>query len=208
MFFTLLLVLSQNLPAAECRTSGMNVACGFHCRAELDEVKCAQTPQGLCTRLERQLVCWDPPEEVRLHFSGEAAPVCKTKYREVACGYACLTSPNRVACAQTPFGVCATRFDQVQCWDPSAAVLHHSSPQALRGAKCLQTDKTIACGYHCLRSYQDVACAQTPQGHCRIFEGRIVCFDPPVPAITHEAARSSQRADTQTTEDATDAERP
>jgi len=37
----LLALLSQKpsttTPTPECRTSGMNVACGFQCRAELDD---------------------------------------------------------------------------------------------------------------------------------------------------------------------------
>ncbi len=196
MTIALLLLLSQkpvSTPAAECRTSGLNVACGFHCRAELDEVKCAQTPQGLCTRLERQLVCWDPPDEVRFHGTETLGrPQCKSKYRDVACGYSCLTSPNHLACAQTPFGVCATRFDRVVCWDPAPAVLHHSTPDELRGATCLQTDTMFACGWSCLRSFQDVACAQTPRGKCRVVEGRLACFDPPLPPISHEPVRAER----------------
>lgn len=196
MTIALLLLLSQksvSTPAVECRTSGLSVACGFHCRAELDEVKCAQTPQGLCTRLERQLVCWDPPDEVRFHGTQTLGrPQCKSKYRDVACGYSCLTSPNHLACAQTPFGVCATRFDRVVCWDPAPVVLHHSTPDELRGATCLQTDTMFACGWSCLRSFQDVACAQTPQGKCRVVEGRLACFDPPLPPISHEPVRAER----------------
>jgi hypothetical protein len=198
MFAIALVFLSQTTPvapppAAECHTSGMNVACGFHCRAELDEVKCAQTPEGFCTRLERRLVCWDPPDEVRFHgMAGRGQPACKSKYRDVACGYECVTSPNRIACAQTPFGVCATRFDRVACWDPSPAVLHHFSVKELSGASCLQTDTMFACGWKCLRSFQEVSCAQTPRGTCRKVEGRLFCFDPPMPAVSHEPAHSAR----------------
>ncbi|MEW5740657.1 MAG: hypothetical protein AB1938_17140 [Myxococcota bacterium] len=180
-------------PKPECRTSGMNVACGFDCRAELDEVKCAQTPQGFCQRLERQLVCWDPPEEVRLHAPRLGRPACRAKFRDLACGYACVTSPNHLACAQTPWGVCATRFDRVECWDPSPAVIHHSKPEELTGARCVQTDVKFACGWDCKRSYQDAQCAQTPKGQCRIVEGRISCFDPPLPPITHEPVATTKR---------------
>lgn len=193
-----LVAVSQSTaaPKPECVTSGLNVACGFQCRAELDQVKCAQTPQGLCTRLERQLVCWDPPEEARLH-GGDALKKasCRAKYRDVACGFACVTSPNHLACAQTPWGVCATRFDRVECWDPSPAVVHHFEPKALAGAQCVQTDTMFACGWDCRRSYQEVACAQTPKGTCRVVEGHLACFDPPLPPITHEPvpdARSSR----------------
>jgi hypothetical protein len=174
-------------PKPECRTSGMNVACGFQCRAELDQVKCAQTPQGLCQRVEQQLVCWDPPEEARLH-GGDALKkaTCKAKYRDVSCGYACVTSPNHLACAQTPWGVCATRFDRVECWDPAPVVIHQFKPTELAGAACVQTDTMFACGWDCRRSFQHVQCAQTPKGQCRVVEGKIACFDPPLPPISHE----------------------
>lgn len=181
-----LVALTQAGPEPECRTSGGVVACGFNCRAELDQVKCAQTPQGFCRRVEGQLVCWDPPEEVRLHAPDVGRASCSAKYRDVVCGYACVTSPNHLACAQTPWGVCATRFDTVRCWDPAPATIHHFEPAKLRGAACLQTDGAIACGWDCKRSYEDAKCAQTPAGRCRVVDGRIACFDPPLPPITHE----------------------
>ncbi len=180
-----MMVLTQT---PECRTSGMQTACGFHCRAELDEVKCAQTPQGRCERIERRLVCWDPPDEVRFHEDAgiPGAPVCRAKYRDVACGYACVTSPNKLACAQTPWGVCATRHDDVHCWDPKPEVIHaFVATKQLGGAKCVQTDSGFACGWDCKRSYQDVQCAQSPVGRCSVFEGRITCFEPPLPPVTH-----------------------
>ncbi len=182
-----LLVLAQ-VPAPECHTSGTTQACGYKCRAGLDQVKCAQTPQGFCTELERQLVCWDPSEEVRIHVDAAtlARASCHAKYRDVSCGFACASSPNHLACAQTPYGVCATRFDDVTCWDPAPAVIHHLPPAELVGARCLQNDAGFACGWDCKSSYLNVQCAQTPRGRCNVFEGRILCFDPPLPAITHE----------------------
>jgi hypothetical protein len=189
MFTTLLALsmLSQSTPTPECRTSGNVQACGFHCRAELDQVRCSQTPEGFCTSIEGQLACWDPPEEVRLHPAPSSpAPACHSKYRDVACGYACATSPNHLACAQTPWGVCTSRFDEVQCWDPAPAVIHHLPATALAGAKCIQSDDGFACGWDCKRSWEQVQCAQTPRGRCNIVEGRIACFDPPLPAVSHE----------------------
>ena len=191
MTFSVLVValLAQNSPQPECRTSGLNQACGYHCRAELDQVRCSQTPEGFCESLEQQLVCWDPPDEVRLHPTPSSAHAsCHAKYREVACGYACATSPNHLACAQTPWGVCTTRFDRVECWDPSPAVIHHLPHAELAGAQCVQTDDAFACGWDCKTSFQQAQCAQSPRGKCVVNEGRIACFDPPLPSITHEAA--------------------
>lgn len=182
MFTALVLLILSQTP--ECRTSGLQTACGFHCRAELDQVKCAQTPQGRCFRAEGQLVCWDPPEEVRLHATS-GTPQCRVKYGQVVCGYSCEGSETRLACTQTPWGVCSTRFNQVSCWDPSPAVVHSFASKGLGGARCLQTNSSFACGWDCKESYREVKCAQTPQGTCAVFEGRIVCFDPPIPPINH-----------------------
>ena len=185
----LLVLLSQSAPAPECHTSGSQQACGFHCRAELGQVKCSQTPEGFCQSVEQDLICWDPPDEVRFHpVTSKATASCHAKFKEVACGFTCATSPTHLACAQTPWGVCATRFDSVVCWDPSPAVIHHLPPAELAGAKCLQTDDGVACGWDCKSAYQKVQCAQSPRGKCSVNEGRIACFDPPLPPITHEPA--------------------
>lgn len=182
MFTALVLLTLSQTP--ECRTSGLQTACGFHCRAELDQVMCAQTPQGTCERVEGKLVCWDPPEEVRLH-SPTSRPDCRMKYGEIACGFSCGTSETQLACTSTPWGVCSMRNNKVSCWDPSAAVIHNFASKGLSGAKCLQTNSSFACGWDCKESYRDVQCAQTPQGKCSIFEGKIVCFDPPIAPVNH-----------------------
>ncbi len=185
---TLTLFVLAQTPAPECRTSGGVQACGFHCRAELGEVKCAQTPQGLCTRVESQLVCFDPPEEARIHLDSLALAkaVCKSKRRSVECGYNCVDSPNQLQCAKTPYGVCTTRFDNVTCWDPSTTVIHHLPEKALAGAACLQTESATACGWNCKTAFGQVQCAQTPRGTCTVLNQKISCFDPPLPPIAHE----------------------
>lgn len=183
----LVVVLSQNVPKTpdpECKTSGTQQDCGYHCRAELGEVRCARTPEGFCTRIAGQLACWDPPEEVRLHGAGKATATCSAKRSDVACGFACLDSPSNQACTQTPWGACVTRFDSVACWDPSPAVVHTFYPD-LGGAKCLSTDLAWACGWDCKQSYQEVACAQTPTGRCMVIKGKISCVDAPVMSPSH-----------------------
>jgi hypothetical protein len=187
-FLLLLALLTQTAPQPECHTSGGQQACGFHCRAELDDVQCAQTPEGFCQRVEQRLLCWDPPEEVRLHAPKEVSKAtCHAKYGEVVCGFAWVSSPTHVAAAQTPWGVCTSRFDEVTCWDPAPAVVHHLGPSELKGASCLSTDDHVACGWDCKRSYQEVQCAQSPRGRCTVTDGKLHCFDPPLPPITHES---------------------
>ncbi len=180
-------ILAQaSVPAPSCRTSGSQLACGYHCRAELGEAKCSQTPEGICQNVEDRLVCWDPPEEVRLHATAQR-PSCKKKFGEVACGYACATSPTKIACAQTPWGSCTTRYDQVVCWDPAPATIHHFTEE-LAGVRCVSSETSFACGWDCKRSRSEVRCAQTPRGTCAVNEGKLVCFDPPVPAVSHPPA--------------------
>lgn len=178
-------------PAPSCHTSGQQLACGFHCRAELGEVKCAQTPEGVCQRVEGQLVCWDPPEEVRLHAPDARPPQCKAMLGQVACGYACESSATHLACAQTPWGACTTRYDEVVCWDPVPATIHHFTGE-LKGATCTSTETAFACGWDCRRSRSEAQCAQTPRGHCAAIDGRLACFDPPVPAISHPASETTR----------------
>jgi hypothetical protein len=177
------ILLTQNSQSPSCHTSGGAVACGYHCRAELGEVRCAQTPEGICQRLEGQLVCWDPPEEVRLHDSSHT-PRCKAKRGEIACGYSCATSETKLACAQTPWGVCTTRYDEVVCWDPPPAIIHHFTDE-LKGASCISTETAYACGWNCKQVRSEAQCAQSPRGTCSSQDGRLYCFEPPVPPVSH-----------------------
>lgn len=193
MLTTLWLLFLAQTAQPECKTSNNLQACGYHCIAELDHVACAQTPQGFCVRRERQVVCWDPPQELWIHAPEQAASAtCHAKYRDVQCGFSCLTSPNHLACAQTPWGVCTTRYDDVACWDPAPEVIHHLPLAELSGATCVQTNLEFACGYACKTSYQHAQCAQTPRGTCRVVEGKIACFDPPLPPISHEAVKKDK----------------
>ena len=195
---TLLLAALTQTPAASCHQSGSSRACGYDCRAEFGEVRCAQTPAGFCTRIEGQLLCWDPPLEVQLHPIAFGKASCRSKYKDIACGYVCASSENHLACAQTPFGVCTTRFDEVICWDPSPELIHHhlvnlASPGDLRGASCVTTETAFDCGWDCKKSYQGVQCAKTPAGTCSMLDGRISCFDPPLPPIFHPLAAPALR---------------
>ncbi len=52
--------LHGDVPTPECRENGRRVACGYHCVSALGEVRCAQTPQGVCHSDLAGLHCWDP----------------------------------------------------------------------------------------------------------------------------------------------------
>jgi hypothetical protein len=44
---------------------------------------------------------------------------------------------------------------------------------------CRSLDGQVACGYGCKSDGLRARCAQTPQGHCQVMDGQVVCFDPP-----------------------------
>ena len=48
---------------AECKESYGNIVCGYHCIAAYGNIKCAQTPEGICTESYGEITCYDPPED-------------------------------------------------------------------------------------------------------------------------------------------------
>ncbi len=166
--------------AAECLTSSGKTACGYHCLASDGEVRCSQTPEGVCSASSGVVACWDPPAVLRRVF-GERLPKasCSTTYGQTACGYSCEMSDDRVQCAQTPFGECRVSTGNLVCWDPPAAVVLAKGGRT-PGAVCISSSGKVACGYHCLAYDGAVPCSQTPEGTCSVQQGHLVCWDPPL----------------------------
>ena len=166
--------------APECLTSSGKTACGFHCVASDGDVRCSQTIEGTCSTASNIVTCWDPPAVLRRSL-GDRLPKasCTTSYGQTACGYACESNSDRVACAQTPFGACKAAEGNLVCWDPPAAVVL-GMRAATPPAECLATSGKIACGYHCLEYAGVVKCASTPQGTCSVQQSNLVCWDPPL----------------------------
>src|SRR5215471_1883000 len=145
----LLFVISMagDTSAAECLTSGGKTVCGYHCVNGEGQVRCSQTPEGVCSVSSSIVACWDPPPVLRTVFDGRPpGGRCVTNYGQTACGYACETNSDRAQCAQTPFGVCGNIEGRIGCWDPPAAVI-----LARRGKtpapECLASSGKLACGY-------------------------------------------------------------
>ncbi len=169
------------LPKPSCESVGASIACGYDCKREGLKVACAQTPKGVCTREYGMLLCFDPPPEVYGIF-GHAipAPICKAQDGQVACGYKCVAGSGQLACAKTPFGVCAEAGGAPSCFDPDKIVIC-AKGKATPAAECIAQSGRLWCGYHCARAGIEVACAQTPDGTCDTGgPGKPVCFDPPV----------------------------
>ncbi len=173
------LLVGQDAGAAECLTSFGKTACGYHCVASEQQVRCSQTPEGVCSASSGIVACWDPPPILRKVFDPVPRPRCVTNYGQTACGYHCIRSDDRVQCAQTPFGACRADQGTLVCWDPPAAVVLAKRRQTPR-AECIRNSGRVACGYHCLDYEGKLRCAQTPEGTCKVEQGNLVCWDPPL----------------------------
>src|SRR6478609_7879793 len=169
-------------PAPSCVRLGDRLACGFHCVSNLNQVACAQTPEGLCAATPSQVVCWDPPPDVRLVMQSRddlPQPSCITSINGAACGYDCERTGDQVACAATPMGACATRFGVLRCWDPAPEVRWEMEARGeLTAASCERTLDRVACGYACVSTLKNVKCAETPWGQCTRSFDAIACWDP------------------------------
>jgi hypothetical protein len=178
--------------APSCLRQGDRLVCGFHCTSNLNQAACAQTPEGLCAATPSQVVCWDPPPDVRLVMQSRddlPQPSCITSVNGAACGYYCERTGDRVGCAATPMGACATRFGALRCWDPAPEVRWEMEARGdLQVASCERTLDKVACGYACVSTLKNVKCAQTPWGQCTRSFDAIACWDPqlvtPPPTFT------------------------
>jgi hypothetical protein len=172
--------LEPGAPDPQCLHSAGRTACGYGCKASDNQVRCAQTPQGVCHVGSGIVACWDPPPLVKTVLGRSAPrPSCVTSYGQTACGYHCVANYDQVQCAQTPFGACRANEGKVACWDPPAAVLasrRATTPKAV----CESGYGKVGCGYHCIADHGVVRCADTPDGMCRSERGTVFCWDPPL----------------------------
>src|SRR5690349_3520715 len=66
-------------PEPQCLHSEGKTACGYNCKASDSQVRCAQTPQGICTVGSGIVACWDPPPLVKTALGRQAPrPTCVT----------------------------------------------------------------------------------------------------------------------------------
>ncbi|XXF77882.1 hypothetical protein P2318_33250 [Myxococcaceae bacterium GXIMD 01537] len=179
---TVLLLAASPTPSpveSQCVSAQGRTACGYACRATGTQARCAQTPAGMCTVLQGEVYCFDPPRAVIHHPPGASTtPSCRQSGNAVACGYGCSVSEGRVACARTPYGVCSLLNGQQVCWDPSEQTIHQYGA-TLPTPQCRAAGSTVACGYACQATLGQVACARTPAGRCTAQGGQVSCWDPP-----------------------------
>jgi hypothetical protein len=180
--------------ATQCVHAFGKTACGYACKVSDSQVRCAQTPQGVCSVGSGIVACWDPPPLLRTVFGGQLPrPTCITSSGQTACGYQCVSNYDRVLCAQTPLGACKANEGRLVCWDPPAQVIasrRERTPQA----SCASAYGKVACGYNCVANHGVVRCSETPDGTCREDFERVFCWDPPLEATAALFAPSSELA--------------
>src|SRR5437867_1662887 len=78
-----------------------------------------------------------------------AAPTCVTRGSDVACGYKCTSNLDKLQCAQTPEGLCASTPSMVTCWDPPPDVrlMLQSRRDDLPQPTCITSLGRAACGH-------------------------------------------------------------
>lgn len=155
---------------AECKNAFGRTACGYNCTAASGQLKCSQTPAGVCNARMGQVTCWDPPPWAS---ALGAQAQCVQQGGNNVCGYHCVKQYGRAACAQTPNGICRAERGQLMCWDPPAPAMG-ALPTAQQ-ATCKSAYGKTECGYHCTAAYGVVKCAQTPQGACQAAYGKVTC---------------------------------
>jgi len=96
---------------ATCENAFGKTACGYDCKSAFGEIKCAQTPLGVCHSAYGKLVCWDPPAWVRGVQKGH----CETAFGEIACGYQCVSAYGKIRCASSPRGACKAAYGEITC---------------------------------------------------------------------------------------------
>ncbi len=176
LWLALVSVLAQTGP--KCVTTGGTRTCGYECVENGSTAACAQTPQGVCTKNVSGVTCFDPPLWLSaLNLGGLPKPTCVTDGGNLACGYDCKREGGRVACAQTPKGLCTIAYGKVTCVDPPA-VAYAVFGADVPAPSCKQQDGLIACGYQCSSGNGQVQCAKSPFGVCAENGTAPTCFDP------------------------------
>jgi hypothetical protein len=102
-------------PRASCISAFDKVACGYHCEANEGELRCAQTPDGVCRR-EGGLMCWDPPPKTVMAFASGSTVACLDANGGRSCGYRCLATNKQTRCGSSENDYCfVTPQDRIAC---------------------------------------------------------------------------------------------
>jgi hypothetical protein len=112
-------IYGRDTPRVECRSQGLDTACGYKCTSGAGKLACARTPLGVCKSENTRLACFDPPPGALCTWGRSLPPLeCRSSEGQPVCGYACTKAYSRVACAATPKGLCKVFDSEVHCFDP------------------------------------------------------------------------------------------
>lgn len=113
-------VFGKAVPAPTCKAQDGQVACGYGCLANNNQIACARTPFGVCGEAGGSPSCFDPDRTVICAKGTSTAKAqCLAQSGSVYCGYQCTRAGNEVACAKTPDGSCDTGGPgKPVCFDP------------------------------------------------------------------------------------------
>jgi hypothetical protein len=114
-----LLAAGERTPPMTCLANYGKVACGYHCVANHDTVRCAETPGGTCRSERGTVFCWDPPADYAgVVFDPASGLACLGAIDGRACGFHCLTTTTHFACGSTRRESCKADNDVVTCSEP------------------------------------------------------------------------------------------
>lgn len=118
----LLGLLTTEAGAVECLTSSGVTACGFHCISAESQVRCAQTPDGVCSSSSGVVACWDPPIDTpAVAYDPAAERACLAGSDGRVCGFRCLATARATGCGAERRDVCRVDGEsrRVVCASPN-----------------------------------------------------------------------------------------
>ncbi len=106
-------------PRAECIHNSGRVVCGYHCMAHHGDLRCAQTPEGICRVHQDKLMCWDPPlDSLANPFDTAAELACLDAVAGRTCGYHCIATSYHSACGILRNDSCRAEPGGIVCKSP------------------------------------------------------------------------------------------
>lgn len=94
---------------AQCIGHAKNITCGWDCKTQFSEAKCASWPGGACIRHRDTVVCGpEPPAQWWTLYDRERnerpppRAQCISRHDQVACGWNCVERYGKLACSNTP----------------------------------------------------------------------------------------------------------
>ena len=190
MLLSLFALLALQQPLAPTERICVRGDCGPECEASPGRAECALTTKGACITSAGKRLCFDPPIEL-LARSDVATATCVVSAGSLACGYNCVTSGGKAACARTPAGACDVRGGAPLCADPPPDLWLVEGP--VPPMTCEVRGTARACGYHCIATASEVRCATTPLGACARAGNNVACADPP-PSIVRSLGKRTPQA--------------